>query len=346
MSSYDWMVIGAGPAGIASVGKLIDNGVDPKKIAWVDPEFKVGDFGTRWRYVPSNTRVKLFLKFFEACEAFQYDAHKKDFKILQADPEKTCLLDLAVEPLQWITEELKQKVNVIQGKAQHLKLQKRKWHVTVADKMLLASNVIVATGSEPKSLALAGIEEIPLTTALHPEKLAAACKPDDTIAVFGSSHSGVLIVKSLLEQCQVKKVMNFYLSPLRYAVFLNDWILFDDTGLKGTTAEWARENIDGTLPPKLERVIANEENMRSILPLCDKAIYATGFERRLIPVEGMHQLEYNDRSGIIAPGLFGVGIAFPEAKIDRFGTLEYRVGLWKFMEYINTAMPVWLKYGT
>ena len=77
-------------------------------------------------------------------------------------------------------------------------------------------------------------------------------------------------------------------------------------------------------------------------PISRHTIYATGFQKRLIPVEGMQTLAYNDRSGIIAPGLFGLGIAFPEAKVDRYGTLEYRVGLWKFMEYLNLVMPIWL----
>jgi len=37
MKVFKWTVIGAGPAGIAAVGKLIDSGVKPLEIAWVDP---------------------------------------------------------------------------------------------------------------------------------------------------------------------------------------------------------------------------------------------------------------------------------------------------------------------
>jgi hypothetical protein len=154
----------------------------------------------------------------------------------------------------------------------------------------------------------------------------------------------MIIIKALLEQCQIKKVINFYRDALRYAVQFPDWILFDDTGLKGTTAEWSRENIDGQWPPKLERVISNQDSLSEVLPLCQKAIYAVGFESRKISVEGLQSLAYNDRSGIIAPGLFGFGIGFPESKEDCFGTVEYRVGLWKFMEYITRVLPVWLRY--
>ncbi len=344
-ASFEWAIIGAGPAGIAAVGKLIDRGIAPKKIAWLDPEFKVGDFGARWQKVSSNTKAMLFSKFFEECNAYEYSTSLKEFAIKKVDPEKTCLLALAVEPLQWITHNLKKKVHSIHGKVQQLKLHDRHWEITLADAKLRAKNVIVATGAEPKSLSFPGVEEISLYTALDPDKLQSVCNKEDIIAVFGASHSAIIILRTLLEKCHIKKVINFYLSPLRYAVYFDDWILFDDTGLKGTTAVWARENIDGILPAKLERVISNEENIRVTLPLCNKAIYATGFQKRLIPVEGMHTLDYNDRSGIIAPGLFGLGIAFPEAKIDRYGTLEYRVGLWKFMEYLNHVMPIWLNYG-
>jgi hypothetical protein len=345
-SSYHWAVIGAGPAGIAAIGKLIDHGVDPASIAWIDPEFKVGDFGTKWRNVSSNTRVKLFIRFYEACKSFHFAAAPKDFAILHTDPETTCLLALAAEPLQWITERLKQSgLNTFTARATHLKLSNRQWDITLHSSInVRAKNVILATGAEPKSLNLADIHEIPLEIALDPQKLSVACYADDTVAVFGSSHSAIIIIQTLLESCEVKKVVNFYLEPLRYAVYFDDWILFDDTGLKGNTAEWARKHIDGVQPDKLHRFISHKQHLDTILPECSKAVYATGFQKRHIQVEGMHALEYNQKNGIIASGLFGLGIAFPEAKHDRYGTLEYRVGLWKFMEYLNHVMPVWLSH--
>ncbi|MBX3709894.1 MAG: FAD-dependent oxidoreductase [Gammaproteobacteria bacterium] len=342
---YHWAVVGAGPAGIAAVGKLIDYGIPPQAIAWLDPEFKVGDFGTKWKQVSSNTKVKLFTKFYESCQAFQYTSVNENFNITHADPEDTCLLDLAAAPLRWITDKLKNEVQAIQEKVQHLKLIDKSWRLTLDNEEIYAKNVILATGAEPKSLSFPNLQEIPLETALDPDKLMHTCHHEDCIAIFGSSHSAIIIIKTLIEECSIKKIINFYLEPLRYAVYFDDWILFDDTGLKGKTAEWARKNIDHIPSEKLERMISNEENIRLTLPSCNKVIYATGFQKRLVPVDGMQTLEYNDNNGIIAPGLFGLGIAFPEAKRDRYGTLEYRVGLWKFMEYLNQVMPIWLKYG-
>ncbi|MDO8953956.1 MAG: pyridine nucleotide-disulfide oxidoreductase [Gammaproteobacteria bacterium] len=342
---FAWAVIGAGPAGIAAVGKLLDQGIEGKSILWIDPSFTVGDFGTKWRKVSSNTRVALFTRFFNACQSFEYNK-APHFAIQDADQEQTCQLELAADPLLWISENLRNKVHCITAKAQKLKLHNRTWEISLDDKTLYAKSVILGMGAEAKSLRFPEVQEIPMTTALNPELLKAACNPNDTIAVFGASHSAIIILKALLEECNVKKVVNFYLSPLRYAVYFDDYILYDDTGLKGKTAVWAREYIDGVMPEKLERVLSTQEHLANVLPQCNKAIYATGFEKRHIIVEGLQSLAYNDRNGIIAPGLFGFGIGFPEAKEDPYGTVELRVGLWKFMDYLNRIMPLWVKYTT
>ncbi|MDF2939524.1 MAG: pyridine nucleotide-disulfide oxidoreductase [Gammaproteobacteria bacterium] len=343
-NTFEWAVIGAGPAGIAAVGKLLDQGIKGQSILWVDPQFTVGDFGTKWLEVSSNTKVALFTRFYQACQSFEYEK-APHFTIQDIDPNETCYLKYAAEALQWISNGLQSKVHCVKDKALKLALRDRQWKISLFSDTLYAKNVILATGAEPKSLKLPEVEEIHLSTALNPALLKETCSKNDTVAVFGASHSAIIILRSLLEQTEVKKVINFYLSPLRYAVYFDDWILYDDTGLKGKTAAWARDNIDGKLPDRLERVLSTQEHLSAQLPLCTKAIYATGFEKRHIIVEGMQSLSYNDRNGIIAPGLFGFGIGFPEAKEDRYGTLEHRVGLWKFMDYLNRIMPLWLKYN-
>ena len=345
-STYEWAVIGAGPAGIATVGKLIDSGVSPEKIVWLDSEFKVGDLGTKWRNVSSNTRVGLFLKYLHSSNAFEYSDCPKDFSLNTLPPGDTCKLHLIADPLQWVTTVLQKKVAYITEKVKKIKLYNRQWEIATNEEIIThAKNVVLAIGAEPKKLIHSEIEVIPLEPAMDEAQLKQYCNEEDTIAVFGASHSAIIILRALLESCNVKKIINFYLSPLRYAVYLDDWILFDDTGLKGTTAVWAREFIDGKLPEKLIRILATHEHVSHYLPQCNKAIYAVGFQKRSLPIiEGFDHLSYNPHNGIIAPGLFGIGIAFPEANIDRFGTLEYRVGLWKFMDYVTRMLPIWKQY--
>lgn len=341
---YQWSVIGAGPAGIATIGKLLDFGIPESEILWIDPTFTVGDFGTLWRHVPSNTKVGLFLDFLYASEAFNYKNCSTAFEINDLPKDQTCHLHSMAEPLQWITEQLQQRVKTLQGTVQKLAPFNNAWHLYLHDNQITSRNVVLAIGSEPKVLNYTIPHIIPLHDAMDHHRLSNHLQQEDSVAVFGSSHSAILIIKNLVS-LGVAKIINFYRSPLRYAVQLEDYILFDDTGLKGSTAIWARKFIDKQLPKNLERIFCNDENVHHYLPLCNKVIYAVGFERRMLPVmETFSHYNYVEQCGIISPGLFGIGIAFPEARVNPIGIKEYRVGLWKFMEYLNDVLPIWLKY--
>lgn len=343
MKKYTWAVIGAGPAGIAAVGQLIKHGVDANSIVWIDPEFKAGDFAKYWSEVSSNTQVKLFKDFLKHCTAFNYNINTELDKIPVTE---TCKLALMDEPLRIVTNNLLEHVSQYIGTVDKIYLSKRMWHIVIRNKeQINANNVILATGAVPKSMVPPeGIEAISIYDALNPKELAKKCSTGDTVAVFGSSHTAVILLRELL-QIGVKEVVNFYREPLRFAVQLEDFILFDDTGLKGNTAIWAREYLNGEIPHGLRRIVSSEENVNQHLPLCTKVIYAIGFQARLPIVEGYPNVSYNPHNGIIAPGLFGVGIAFPESKTDPYGNTELSVGLWKFMTYLDKIVPVWFKYG-
>src|SRR3990167_10242937 len=100
---YQWAVVGAGPAGIAAVGKLIDSGVPADEIIWIDPHFKVGDLGQYWQSVSSNTAVQRFIEFLEASAAFAYDRRSPDFHFNRLPLDQTCMLSEVVLPLQRVT---------------------------------------------------------------------------------------------------------------------------------------------------------------------------------------------------------------------------------------------------
>ncbi len=343
--NFKWAVVGAGPAGIAAVGKLLDNGISPEHILWLDPYFNVGDLGAFWQNVSSNTKVKSFKDFLLAVDAFNYQ-NAPDFELNHLPEDTTCTLSYVVEPLQWVSEHLSQKVQAIKTTIHHMFLSERVWTLSSANERYTAQNVILTTGALPSSLNYPGLNVISFDTAIDREKLAAVVKRNETYGVFGSSHSAIIIVRYLVE-LGVKKVINFYRSPCRYAIELDDWTLFDNTGLKGQTAVWARENIDGVLPENLVRYNTSEPNIARFLPECDQVIYAVGFEQRKNIVIGDYEdTRHNPHVGIIGPGLFGFGIAYPETKTDPFGNVESQVGLWKFMVYLNKVMPVWFKYPT
>jgi cation diffusion facilitator CzcD-associated flavoprotein CzcO len=341
--AYAWTVIGAGPAGIAAVGKLLDHGIAPEEIAWIDPAFAAGDLGGKWRSVSSNTQVGVFLSYLNGSSAFRFSA-APPMPLRDADPQETCTLALVAEPLVWVTEHLRERVQVFETTATALFLERRQWRIETEQQQLASKNVVLAVGAVPKKLAYPQLKEIPVEVALDPEKLAGEPLGDATVAVFGSSHSSMIALPHLLRH-PVEKVINFYRSPLRYAVNLDDWILFDDSGLKGRAADWARENIDGVYPDRLERCWVSSPDFEEKLAECDRAVYTVGFERRTLPeTKQWGQLDYNPNNGILAPGLFGLGIAFPARATDRYGYVEYRVGLKKFIDHLHSVLPLWFRY--
>jgi cation diffusion facilitator CzcD-associated flavoprotein CzcO len=338
-----WTVVGAGPAGIATVGRLLDTGVAPDQIAWVDPEFAVGDFGVKWSVVSSNTRVSGFTHFLQAIAAFEFD-RGPDFAIRGLDPQQTCSLGAVAEPLQWVTGHLAERVTTVKSTVTRLDLSDRHWTVHTEDQIVHSDNVVLAVGSEARSLDYPGLREIALDVAVDPHKLSAEPLDGATVAVFGASHSTMLVLPNLLRQ-PVAKIVNFYQHPLRYAVDFGDWTLFDDIGLKGHAAQWARQNLDGRLPDRLHRCHTADPRFAELLSQCDRVIYTVGFEPRRIEAPQWGPLQYNPSNGIIAPGLFGVGIAFPGYRLDPTGFGEHRVGLEKFLEQLDKCLPIWLRYG-
>ncbi|MCV7353154.1 FAD/NAD(P)-binding protein [Mycobacterium parmense] len=338
-------MIGAGPAGIAAVGKLLDRGVAGERIAWIDPFFAAGDIGRRWRSVSSNTQAGQFLYYLNAANAFRF-ADAPRMPLREVDPDETCALALVADPLIWVTRQLREQVQTFETTATALTLQDRRWTIETGQQPLASANVVLAIGAVPRKLSYPHVEEIAVEVALDIERLARVPLQGATVGVFGSSHSSMIVLPHLLRQ-PVAKVINFHRSPLKYAVYLDDWILFDDTGLKGRAAVWARENIDGTYPDRLERCRVSGPEFDSKLAECDRVVYTVGFERRRLPeTPQWGQLDYNPRNGILAPGLFGLGIAFPEYAVDPYGYGQFRVGLKKFVEYLDAVLPLWLVYGT
>jgi lysine/ornithine N-monooxygenase len=144
-----------------------------------------------------------------------------------------------------------------------LKVSNGVWSIGGENGNYAAKKVVLATGTIPKSLNIHNFEvteEIDLSTALTPSKLKQELKSDDKAAVFGSSHSAMIIIRNLLE-AGVNDVANFYLEPLKYAVNMGDYTLYDNSGLKGETAKWVRKNISQNLDSRVKRYSSTQEHV-------------------------------------------------------------------------------------
>ena len=89
----------------------------------------------------------------------------------EVDPDETCALALVAEPLVWITEHLRERVDVFETTATALRLQNRKWTIQTEQQSVTSENVVLAVGAVPKKLSYPHLEEIPVEVALDPRSL-------------------------------------------------------------------------------------------------------------------------------------------------------------------------------
>lgn len=334
-------VIGAGPAGISAVATLLDNNFPAQSIIWIDPEFSVGRLGKYYSTIPSNTKIRGIVTFLNKSHFFA-TRQQPSFMIHSLNPQKTSLLKFVIEPLTWCSTQLQEVVPWVANTVTSISQN-------TTDLTLLCSNgntltvdtIILATGSEPNLLDIETSTPIlPLDNALSSHYLARTITSLDTVGVFGSSHSAILILKYLSE-IPVKKIINFYKNPLIYATPMGSWTMHNSTGLKEETAWWAKNILEKRPPHNLERYLNTPQNLKTYLPQCTKIIAAIGYKPT--PINGIDITQYNPNTGLLAPNIYGIGIAFPYRSKDPLGNKEIHVGVLDFLEQAERIIPKLIK---
>ena len=338
-----WTVIGGGPAGIITVSTLLDNNVKPNNINWIDPHFSVGRLGMYYNNVSANTTVGDFLSFLTGSSTFIRCGQEAIDQIAQYQHDTYETLHVVTWPLQQITDTLRKEVNTYTTHARTISTHNTGWNVTCRNgESIYADHVVLATGARPRLLDYNVNEVVPLDIAIDKEKLAQSVSHDDTVCVVGSAHSAVLLLKYLTE-ISVKRIINLYKRPFIYTYHDGTNSIHPASGLKGIAAYWAHHVLEKNPPHNLIRAYNDEEAQNTYLPECDKIIYAIGFERNPLPdFHGTTFSMYDDKTGVIVPGLFGIGIAFPEKATDSVGNREYLVGVNSFQSYAQRIIPYWM----
>ncbi|KAJ5677391.1 uncharacterized protein N7477_003024 [Penicillium maclennaniae] len=377
------VVVGAGPAGVAVMGNLLERQIGT--IAWIDPSFESGRVHRKYREVPSP------LPGLRHSYSALQDRHRELMSsqcistLAKLDQEKTCHLHYAADMIRDLTDGLikMDPVHAYRGfvTAANLveKTSNNKWTVRIKrhdseDELEIeTSRLILCTGSHPTKIPvpIPGLEisRLDLDTVLKPSELAEVLPKSrpSTVAVIGASHSAILAILNLVTLAREShphlRIKWFTRHPLRYAEYMDGWILRDNTGLKGLAADFARAQLeDGVLDTSpagqvLEKIDCGDgkeaEMYSKYLPQCSHIVHAVGFTRDPLPqlvkagrpfaMEFDHESgQFHERAGGEAiPGLFGAGIAFPERVVDPYGNVEYAVGFFKFMKFLKRVTPNW-----
>ncbi|OJJ46274.1 hypothetical protein ASPZODRAFT_2092057 [Penicilliopsis zonata CBS 506.65] len=380
------VVVGAGPAGLAVVGNLLERQVG--RIAWVDPCFEAGRVNKKYREVPSNTKVSFFQAYATAVQPFRTVISSTPIPnafltISKLDQNKTCTLDHAADMVRALTDGIvgMDEVDQCVGTVTAATLENSRWTVSIrqtsGDIEIETTRLIMCTGSSPTNLPipLSTMNRLDLDVVLKPSELATRLDrhTPQTVAVVGASHSAILALLNLVQLARSShgdlRIKWFTRHPLRYAEFMDGWILRDNTGLKGLAAEFARQQLEDDRLPKSEagRFITKIDcgdgqeaaQFDAHFPSCDHIVHAVGYTRDPLPQltlreagkaepETLLQPDFDhetggfyDQHGRVIPGLYGAGIAFPAKVVDPLGNVEYAVGFWKFMVFLKRVIPGW-----
>ncbi|KAI0431351.1 hypothetical protein F5Y09DRAFT_305052 [Xylaria sp. FL1042] len=320
LPSASAVIVGAGPGGITVLGNLLEHGTelqtDQRKLVWVDPHFQGGRVNSRYREVPSNTKVGLFVQFAHDVSPFRTIVEESPkpnaFTALQELPQdQGCRLSYAADMCLMLTQGLvaHPQVESHRGKVASATLDERSntWTVKFDDgQHVTTSKIALCTGSAPVSKTLPAIEKIDqqslspvdLDVALAPSVLAKTFDPaaNTIIAVIGASHSAILVLMNLVSLASSShphlRIKWFTRNKLRYAEYKDGWILRDNTGLKGQAAAWARQNLDEDTFPNspVSKLITKvwtagreEEAYAAEFPECTHIVQAVGYARNPLP---------------------------------------------------------------
>ena len=322
----------------------------------IDRYFKGGAFTKKWYPVPSNAKVKIFLQYFKGWESFEYDSTSNDKILNTLDKEGFCKLEVVGKELLDLTKVLKPKVTTIEGEVSKFSWNSKNWEISISgekDETCISENVIFCPGQTPISLPYNNDIEIPLEIGLNFNilKLLVEERKIKTIAIYGSSHSSMLVIKNAYE-AGVEKIINFYREPIKHAEYMDGWIRWDNTGLKGDCSEWVKEYIEGDKKAKNIFRYDNSDpsfNDRQYLKGIDAVCYTIGFSRKNYPqlvINGNNvdsnkmYNNYNPHTCEISQNMIGMGIGFPEKVTSPEGDTSFNVGL---LDFIKTANVVLLK---
>ena len=314
-------IIGAGVTGLSMLLLLQESGTDLSKVVIIDPHFDGGDLARKWTAVQSNTPwSKTTNALRAACPSLA----------LPPEAEGTTKLADIAHLLRNLAAPTLKRVKQIQGTAIKAYTDSQTWSVQVlaGGKTLeiQAKKLILAPGAEPRTMDLP-IPSIPLEIAVDTSRLQHYVKAGQSAIVFGTMHSGTLVIRNLVS-CGVK-VTAYYNSEKPF-YWARDGA-YD--GIKEEAAQIADDIVAGRTPVELVPVKDTSSVIRTSHS-ADWVVYAMGFfARHILATKG-----YDGATGAFMdfPNAWGFGTAYPNLAPDG---VHWDVSVAAFLEHMKPQLP-------
>jgi hypothetical protein len=202
----------------------------------------------------------------------------------------------------------------------------------------------LAQGAVPRALDLP-LSSIPLEIALDGDRLKRYVTPGQRVLVFGTMHSGTLVLRNLVKGCGAQ-VTAFYKESGAAGPFA--WSrdgAYD--GIKGEAAEIADAIVRGEFGDEHLRIheVGDTAALLRAALSSDWVVYAMGFQPRpfSLEVDGapVSAAAYNGATGALdaAPRAWGFGTAYPNRAPDG---IHWDVSVAAFLTHIRAQLPALL----
>jgi glycine/D-amino acid oxidase-like deaminating enzyme len=215
------------------------------------------------------------------------------------------------------------------------------WSIQTSAGTFRSKKVILCIGGVPKVLDIPR-PAIPLHVALSKDQLVNNVTAEDNVVVFGTSHSGTLVMRNLKE-AGVRNITGVYRGKTPF-LFARDG---HSEGIKQESATVADEILAAAWGEQTPTLM-NYDDFGAIFrrtSLATRVIYAHGFQRRSIQCIDRENntitLKHNPADGSFegyVGRLWGFGLAYPSTYVSNGATYS-DIGFAGFITAIAVALP-------
>jgi hypothetical protein len=324
---YTYGILGFGIAGQLLLLELRTRGIPPNQIVILDETFLGGALATHYGAVQSNT------PWWKTRKALaEYPLYSQEV-LAEGDakfPSDQCMpvrdiarlcLKTALQATNRV-EKIRTTVSKIENDGSYV--------VRHTFGLIRCQTLFVCHGGQEKSLDLS-IPVIPLSLAFDTHTLAQHVTTDDSIVLFGLSHSGVILCENLSNLGVPTTAI--YNTPTPFE--------FERDGHYGGIKEGAIPIAEAILAGNKPHITLQTWNdplaLHKVLSKATKCIYSVGFAPRIL--QGL-STEYDPQTAELKnhPNAYGYGIAFPGTTVLD-GKTYVDVSVLSFQEQIRKTLP-------
>ncbi len=316
-------LIGFGAANMLALAYIASSKPDllPQTVI-IDPTLNGGALQNQWPFVRSNTTWQQFVN---AISKFSATAQYASIISGEYPAEEPTHLHVLARHLRKAVEPFMRQATLYKDSVIKVQEDNAIFNITMKNaNVIQAEKVIFSPGSIPKVFNYP-IPIIPLAAALDHRQVGSYVGPGDRVVLFGTAHSGCLVLKNLVDAGADVSVVYATEKPF---LFARDGV-YD--GVKQDAADIADSVLDGRLSARLIHYSKQEEVVSALLR-ATFACYTIGFEldSKVKELVG----EYDPKTARIGSSeMYGFGIAFPSyTEID--GKKNWDVSIPSFTEHI------------